>query len=199
MKTISVAPIVSQQNNLAFYPEFLETSTADYFYKVLLDQLAWSEETINMFGKTILVPRLVCWYGDANAIYNYSGVKHDPLPWISPLLELKARLETFTHHSFNSVLGNLYRNEKDSMGWHSDNEKELGDEPFIASVSLGEARIFRARHKTTKQQIKLTLTHGSLLTMSGNFQQLWQHSIPKCSTKKGGRINLTFRNIVNIN
>lgn len=185
-----------QDDRLVLYPDFLNANTADQLFTLLLNQLAWSEETINMFGKSILVPRLVCWYGDQNAIYNYSGVRHDPLPWIQPLLDIKNKLETFTSHSFNSVLGNLYRNEKDSMGWHSDNEKELGDEPFIASLSLGEARIFKARHKTSKKSIKLTLTHGSLLTMSGNFQQCWQHCVPKCSTQKGERINLTFRNIL---
>ena len=182
-----------QPENLVLYPHFLENHTADRLFQQLLDTLAWSEETITMFGKSLLVPRLVCWYGDEGAIYHYSGVKHYPLPWIDPLLDIKNKLESFTQHPFNSVLGNLYRNEKDSMGWHADNEKELGKEPFIASVSLGETRTFKARHKNTQQQFKLLLTHGSLLTMSGDFQQHWQHCIPKCRKSTGTRINLTFR------
>jgi len=192
---VSMNSITVEQKNLLLYQDFLQPASADLLFNQLLNQLAWSEETINMFGKPLLVPRLVCWYGDSDAIYKYSGALHHPLPWIDPLLNIKTRLESFTHQTFNSVLGNLYRNQQDSMGWHSDNEKELGSEPFIASVSLGETRIFKARHKTTRQQVTLELSHGSLLTMSGNFQQNWQHCIPKCKVSRSPRINLTYRYI----
>ena len=148
-----------------------------------------------MFGRTVRVPRLVCWYGNRNAIYRYSGVEHIPHPWTKSLSELKTRIETFTQRTFNSVLGNLYRNGYDSMGWHSDDEKELGPNPFIASISLGSTRLFKVRHKSSKEQIKLLLPHGSLLTMSGPFQHHWQHSIPKTSAPIAPRINLTFRDI----
>ncbi|WP_455208450.1 alpha-ketoglutarate-dependent dioxygenase AlkB family protein [Kaarinaea lacus] len=187
--------LIDQDGKVYLYPDFLTKEAADNLYRLYLNDLAWSEEHIQIYGKSILVPRLVCWYGNQDAVYNYSGVKHTPLPWTASLTALKAQVETFTQHTFNSVLGNLYRNEEDSMGWHADDEKELGINPFIASVSLGAERIFKARHKTTKEQIKLILPHGSLLTMSGPFQQYWQHSIPKTSISKTPRINLTFRYI----
>jgi len=185
--------IVDHDGQLCFYQDFLTTEEAKYLFNVLLNNLDWAEESINMFGKSILVPRLVCWYGDKTAIYRYSGVKHTPLPWTKSLSELKGKIEIVTQQTFNSVLGNLYRNENDSMGWHSDNEKELGNMPFIASLSLGEERIFKIKHKTTKNQLQLTLPSGSLVTMSGSFQHNWQHCIPKSTTPKKPRINLTFR------
>ncbi|HEY5601976.1 MAG TPA: alpha-ketoglutarate-dependent dioxygenase AlkB [Gammaproteobacteria bacterium] len=188
-------PMVSHDGTLSLYPDFLAQDNADLLFAYLLQELAWSEEYIRMFGKSVLAPRLVCWYGDKDAVYRYSGIEHTPLPWTKTLEKLKVDVETATQHRFNSVLGNLYRNEHDSMGWHSDNEKELGDAPFIASISLGAARIFKARHKTAKEQIKLILPHGSLLTMSGPFQHYWRHSVPKSSQPQTARINLTFRYI----
>jgi len=188
-------PIINKQGMLSFYPDFLATNDANDFYNSLLTHLAWSEEHIQMFGKSVKVPRLVCWYGDRNSVYRYSGVEHLPQPWTETLSGLKDKIETFTQHSFNSVLGNLYRDGSDSMGWHSDDEKELGQHPFIASLSLGENRIFKVRHKSSKEQYKLLLPHGSLLIMSGSFQQYWQHCIPKTSTPVASRINLTFRTI----
>ena len=187
--------IVKHDGELCFYQNFLNPEEAKKLLNVSLNNLDWAEESINMFGKNILVPRLVCWYGDKTAIYRYSGIKHIPLPWIEPLIELKTKLEAATQQTFNSVLGNLYRDKNDSMGWHSDNEKEMGTDPFIASLSLGEERIFKIKHKTTKEQHTILLTSGSLLTMSGQFQHNWQHCIPKCSAPKKPRINLTFRHV----
>jgi len=188
-------PIINKQGILSFYPDFLPTNVTDDFYNSLLSNLAWSEEHIQMFGKTMKVPRLVCWYGDRHSVYRYSGVEHLPLPWTNTLIELKDKIETFTQHRFNSVLCNLYRDGNDSMGWHSDDEKELGQHPFIASLSLGDSRIFKVRHKSSKEQCKLVLPHGSLLIMSGAFQKYWQHCIPKTNTSLASRINLTFRTI----
>ena len=176
-----------------FYEDFLTKEQAGNLFNDLLNNLGWTEESINMFGKTILVPRLVCWYGDKTATYRYSGITHNPLPWTRSLRDIKSKVETATKQTFNSVLGNLYRNENDSMGWHSDNEKELGDEPFIASLSLGEERIFKIKHKTSREQIKLALPSGSLVTMAGAFQKNWQHCVPKNTASKKPRINLTFR------
>lgn len=184
--------LINRDGELLYYPEFLSPEQATRLFGVLQQELAWTQESIKLFGKTQLVPRLVCWYGDDNISYRYSGIDHLALPWTPSLLALKQRLEDTTRQQFNSVLGNFYRNEKDSMGWHADNEPELGDSPFIASISLGEDRIFKARHKTG-DKIKLTLGNGSLLTMSGAFQQYWQHCIPKTSVPKSARINLTFR------
>ncbi|WP_455196776.1 alpha-ketoglutarate-dependent dioxygenase AlkB family protein [Kaarinaea lacus] len=188
-------PVIHNDGVLNLYPDFLPHDVADNFYELFLNALNWSEEHIQMFGKTIPVPRLICWYGNKGAIYRYSGVEHIPYPWTKSLWELKNRIEAFTQFSFNSVLGNLYRDGNDAMGWHSDDEKELGQNPFIASISLGAERVFKIRHKSTREQYKLTLPHGSLLTMSGPFQHHWQHSIPRTSTCKTPRINLTFRNI----
>lgn len=188
-------PIINKDGLLNFYPEFLTHEEADYYFDLFLNDLAWSEEHIQMFGKTVRVPRLVCWYGNSEAIYRYSGVEHIPHPWTKSLNELNTRIETFTQHTFNSVLGNLYRNGNDSMGWHSDDEKELGPNPFIASLSLGLERTFKVQHKASKEQIKLLLPHGSLLTMSGPFQHHWRHCVPKIRTAAGPRINLTFRDI----
>lgn len=185
--------VVNHDGELSLYADFLTTKEAYNLFDILLNNLDWAEESINMFGKSILVPRLVCWYGDDNAIYRYSGIKHTPLPWTKPLSELKSKVEAVTQRKFNSVLGNLYRNENDSMGWHSDNEKELGNEPFIASLSLGEERLFKLKHKVTKEQLKITLPSGSLAIMSGQFQHNWQHCIPKSTAPKKPRINLTFR------
>ncbi|WP_455201705.1 alpha-ketoglutarate-dependent dioxygenase AlkB family protein [Kaarinaea lacus] len=185
--------IITHDGKLCFYPDFFATEEASYWFDILLDDLDWTEETIKMFGKPILVPRLVCWYGDKSAIYQYSGIKHIPLPWTKSLTDIKHKIEAVSQHPFNSVLGNLYRSENDSMGWHSDNEKELGSEPFIASLSLGEERIFKIKHRTGKEQHKLTLPSGSLLTMSGSFQHHWQHCVPKSRSPKQPRINLTFR------
>ena len=190
-----INPVFNSDGVLDIYPDFLPHDVADNFYELFLNELNWSEEQIQMFGKTIPVPRLICWYGNKEAVYRYSGVEHIPHPWTSSLRELKNRIEAFTQYSFNSVLGNLYRDGNDAMGWHSDDEKELGQNPFIASISLGAERVFKIRHKSTREQYKLILPHGSLLTMSGPFQHHWQHSIPRTSTYKAPRINLTFRNI----
>lgn len=148
-----------------------------------------------MYGKPVKVPRLVCWYGDDNVEYRYSGVNHVSLPWTDELFQLKMRIVKYTENPFNSVLGNFYRNEKDSMGWHSDNEKELGSTPCIASISLGEERLFKIRNKKTGEVLGENLANGSLLIMSGNFQNDWQHSVPKEKTIRDPRINLTFRQI----
>ena len=187
--------IIIHDGELCFYQDFLTNEEAHSLFNDLLNHLAWTEESINMFGKSILVPRLVCWYGDKTAIYRYSGISHTPLPWTKSLREIKSKVEAVTQQTFNSVLGNLYRNENDSMGWHSDNEKELGEDPFIASLSLGEERIFKLKHKTSKEQVKISLPSGSLVTMSGQFQHNWQHCVPKSTIAKQPRINLTFRYI----
>ena len=195
MATGILESLITHDGALCFYQDFLTNNEANDLFNDLLNNLAWAEESINMFGKTILVPRLVCWYGDKTAVYRYSGITHAPLPWTNSLRKIKSKIEDITQQTFNSVLGNLYRNENDSMGWHSDNEKELGDEPFIASLSLGEERIFKIKHKITKEPLKIVPPSGSLVTMSGLFQHNWQHCIPKSSIPKKPRINLTFRYI----
>ena len=146
-----------------------------------------------MFGKQIPSPRLVAWYGEKEAAYRYSGILHQPNPWLPELLSIKEIIEQKFNLQFNSVLANLYRNKSDSMGYHADNEIELGKNPIIASLSLGVTRKFNLKHKKSKTLHKMTLTNGSLLIMSGDTQNNWYHSVPKQKKATAERINLTFR------
>ena len=163
--------------------------------QVIADETAWREEEITVYGKHYLQPRLSAWYGDLG--YSYSGIRLEPLPWTPALLDIKRRVETLVNHQFNSVLLNYYRDQNDSMGMHSDDERELGPEPAIASLSLGEDRIFLLKHKSRKdlKTVKLTLSAGCLLLMQGQTQQYWRHGINKERLVCGPRINLTFRTI----
>ncbi len=165
-------------------------------YRQLSESISWEPQEIRLFGKMIPVPRLVAWYGDSSAIYSYSGITMEPLSWTDTLLEIKEEVEDFASAEFNSVLLNWYRNGNDSMGWHADDEKELGKNPTIASLSLGGTRPLHFKHRTAKlPNVKLLLEGGSLLIMSGNTQEHWKHQIPKSKTFDAPRINLTFRKI----
>jgi alkylated DNA repair dioxygenase AlkB len=175
---------------------FYQENNAQDLFDVLLDRLDWQEERIFVYGRWLKVPRLMCWYGDEGALYQYSGVNHQPLPWIEPLLSIKHKIESHWHCSFNSVMANLYRNGSDSMGRHADDEKELGQDPLIASLSLGEQRILKFRHQKTKEVLDVILNHGDLLLMAGDIQHNWQHELPKTKKQKAERINLTFRKIL---
>lgn len=184
--------------NLIYIDDFYDIIRSQYFLKVLQDELVWRQETIRLFGKPVLIPRMQAWYGDKDAHYKYSGLALIPLPWTPTLKAIKTDLESILSTPFNSVLANLYRDGQDSMGWHSDNEKQLGDKPIIASLSLGQSRKFSIKHKSSGEKIDLILQSGSLLIMLGNLQQHWQHSIPKTKKIIGNRINLTFRTITGI-
>jgi len=189
-------PDSQSSDSVQLHPNFIGELEASDLYHTLLKLVEWQEESLWIAGKERQVPRLVAWYGDSEAQYRYSGRLHQPLPWIEPLKQLKEVLQSQLNTTFNSVLCNLYRNGRDSMGWHADNEKELGDEPVIASVSLGQARAFHLKHKTNpKLRHKMTLTSGSLLVMQGTTQQHWLHQVPKESSITESRINLTFRMI----
>lgn len=160
----------------------------------LAAETGWRSETITVWGKQHAQPRLTAWHGEA--AYTYSGLTLAPLPFTPLQLDIKAAVEQATGRRFNSVLLNYYRNERDSMGMHSDNEPELGPAPAIASVSFGATRTFILKHKTSKRTVKLDLTSGSLLLMAGETQANWQHGINKQTRTCGPRINLTFRNIL---
>ena len=164
-------------------------------FTALQNQLPWRAETIKMFGKTVMQPRLVAWFGDDHCSYTYSGKTMTPLPWTPLLQQLADEVRTLTSARYNSVLANLYRNERDSMGFHSDDEPELGRNPTIASLSLGQERtlIFKPRHNRTQQAVHVPLRSGSLLLMKGETQQHWHHGINKQTRPCGARINLTFR------
>lgn len=163
----------------------------------LYEQTDWQEEDIVVFGKRYKQPRLLSWHGDPDAAYTYSGVQHQPEPWTPLLKRLKLSVEEAVGHTFNSVLLNLYRDHRDSMGMHADDEPELGAAPVIASLSLGESRTFIFKHKRNKSiaRVKVPLASGSLLLMSGATQQNWKHGIEKERQPCGPRINLTFRTI----
>ena len=180
---------------LILYEHFFTKEEADAMYKTLLERTEWKQEDITVYGKTHPTPRLTAWYGDTDHSYTYSGTKMEPLPWTPELLFIKERIQKETDIVFTSVLLNLYRDGKDSVGWHRDNESELGTDPIIGSVSFGETRPFIIRHKFRKEldKISISLTHGSFLFMAGTMQHFWEHSIPKTAKQISPRINLTFR------
>ncbi|MBB3102290.1 alpha-ketoglutarate-dependent dioxygenase AlkB family protein [Azomonas macrocytogenes] len=179
---------------LAYFPDWLSTVEADGLLAEIVAQTPWAQPRIRCFGREHAVPRLVAWYGDPQASYCYSGLAHSPLPWIAPLDELRKRLQAELQRNFNGVLLNLYRNGQDAMGWHSDDEPELGADPLIASLSLGAERRFDLRRTKSKGiQHSLILKHGSLLVMSGSTQHYWQHQIARTRKINTARLNLTFR------
>jgi alkylated DNA repair dioxygenase AlkB len=167
----------------------------DSLLQAIIEDTAWRQEEIIVYGKPYLQPRLSAWYG--NLAYSYSGIQLEPLPWTPTLLHIKLQVEALVDLEFNSVLLNYYRNQNDSMGMHSDHERELGPQPAIASLSLGEERSFLLKHKSRKdlKTVKLALPTGSLLLMQGDTQQYWRHGINKEKQSCGPRINLTFRSI----
>jgi alkylated DNA repair dioxygenase AlkB len=181
------------------YRERLALAESDVLVlKRLIAEISWRCEEVVMWGRRMPQPRLTAWYGDAGASYAYSGVELHPLPWTPVLLDIKARIEETTGSSFNSVLLNYYRDHRDSVGFHSDDEPELGERPVIASLSLGAERTFILKHKKLKgaKPVRLRLTSGSLLLMRGDTQRCWRHGVPKESRPCGPRVNLTFRKIL---
>lgn len=177
---------------LLYWPNWLPHDESRELFDELHQAPFWQQRELKMFGKVIPEPRLSAWIGDPAAAYAYSGRVHEPLDWPPSLAALQERLRTFLDQPLNSVLANLYRTESDSMGWHADNERELGPCPTIASVSLGATRRFWLKHKTA-ETVRLELAHGSLLVMQGSTQHHWKHCVPKETASTGPRINLTFR------
>lgn len=176
---------------------FLDRTAADGYLRALLDGVPWEQHHVRIRGRRIPSPRLSAWYGDAGADYTYSGLALRPRPWTGPIAELKGRVEVAAGCAFNSVLANLYRNGADSMGWHSDDEPELGARPTIASLSVGATRRFRLRHRQRRDldPVEVSLEHGSLLVMRGSTQQHWKHQVPKTARVHAPRVNLTFRTV----
>jgi alkylated DNA repair dioxygenase AlkB len=175
---------------------FIAAVAAEKLMAELIDCVDWRRDTIKLFGKAHPIPRLHQWFGDPGTTYRWSGISMQPQPWLPCLTDLRARLEATTGHGFNSALANYYRDGNDSMGWHSDNEPELGPQPTIASISLGAERelLLRQRQRTKGTSSKpIKLSHGSLMLMSGDTQNNWEHALPKRSKLNTPRINLTFR------
>lgn len=183
--------------DIRYCPEFIPEKQADMLFRELRTAVAWQQDLITIFGKTYLQPRLTALYGDNGKTYSYSGITMQPTSFSPTLMALRKKVELLAGASFNTCLLNLYRDGKDSNGWHSDDEKELGTNPPIASVSLGQVRHFRLRHREDKSlKHKLSLGNGSLLLMLGPTQHYWQHQIAKSSLNLSERINLTFRRLL---
>jgi alkylated DNA repair dioxygenase AlkB len=179
------------------YDWVLGDSNPSQVMQELLTTVPWSSQTITMFGKQYVEPRRTAWFGDDGASYTYSGITMAPLAWTPLLTSLRKICEEHSGGSFNSVLLNLYRDGNDKMGWHADDEPELGVEPVIASLSLGVTRRFRFRHRSTKEIVECELATGSLVVMSGLSQKYWVHEVPRQKRITEPRINLTFRKIQN--
>jgi len=181
---------------LEHFPGWLDGPEADRLQATLTADVHWEVHRIRMFGRWVDSPRLSCWIGDAEASYRYSGAAFVPQPWPPCLADLRARLQQALGAPFNSVLVNRYRDGRDSMGWHSDDEPELGPTPTIASVSLGVPRRFVLRRRAAPlQKLEYRLGHGDLLVMRGQCQRDYQHALPKALRVSGERINLTFRHV----
>ena len=180
--------------DVRLWPQALARDEADALFAALRADIPWQEEDILIFGERRRVPRLVSWHGDPGTAYSYSGTAHEPRPWTSHLQSLRQRVQSLTGHEYNSVLLNLYRDGQDSMGWHADDEPELGRNPAIASVSLGATRRFKLRHRRLRDAaVTLDLAHGDVLLMAAATQHTCVHSVPKTARPVGERINLTWR------
>ncbi|MCC3154091.1 alpha-ketoglutarate-dependent dioxygenase AlkB [Hymenobacter sp. BT770] len=192
---MALLPLLLPQADLLFDPAFLPTAEADTLLTQLTAEVTWEQRAIRLFGQEVPQPRLTAWYGDPAARYTYSGLSWEPRPWTPVLLCLRQRIEAATSSTFNSVLLNYYRDGRDSMGWHADDEPELGPAPVIASLSLGATRRFRLRPRAglAHAPLGLDLHSGSLLLMRGATQRHWQHALPKTARPLGPRLNLTFR------
>ena len=197
MQQLTLFDSENNQLPVEYIANFLDLREANKYYHHC-QNLQWQQNNIKIMGKNLSVPRLECMYGDAGCNYLYSkSVLLKPLPWTDYLQELRSRIELKTGYRFNIVLCNRYRNGKDSVSWHNDNEPSMGISPAIASLSLGSERKFQLRLKNGGKPINFWLEHGSLLVMKPGCQENWVHQIPKTSLTVTERINLTFRPHIN--
>ncbi|WP_298394981.1 alpha-ketoglutarate-dependent dioxygenase AlkB [Flavobacterium sp.] len=179
---------------IEYYPNFFDAEKSKTLFEKLLNEIPWQQDDIKVFGKIHPQPRLTALFGNEGKSYAYSNIVMQPHQWNPLLMFIKNEIEEVVQENFTTVLLNLYRNGKDSNGWHADNEKELGRNPIIASVSFGSERSFHLQHNTIADaKLKITLEHGSLLVMKGETQHFWKHQIPKTAKTIDPRINLTFR------
>lgn len=178
--------------------DLLAADLADQFLRTLLTELPFRQDEAFLYGKRHPMPRLTCWLGEPGASYAYSGIHNEPAPFTPTVATLRRQVEAAVGARFDSVLANLYRTGEDRLGWHSDDEAELGPEPLIASLSLGAARTFRLKHRkpTLLAPVSLELQSGSLLVMAGSTQRCWLHAVPPRRQVREPRINLTFRQIL---
>lgn len=179
---------------IVYYPNFFDQTDANAIFEKLKTSTNWQQDEITVFGKKHLQPRLTALFGNNGKSYSYSNIKMMPSPWTALLEKIKLKIQSVVQTNFSTVLLNFYRSGQDSNGWHADDEKELGQNPVIASVSFGAPRFFYLKHITNKSlKQKILLEHGSLLVMSGTTQHFWKHQIPKTTKQVAERINLTFR------
>lgn len=199
MALFADAPLQLPNAQLEWLPDWCPAQTADRWLQQLQAHTQWQQPNVNIYGREYPVPRLLAWYADTGIGYRYSGLYHSPLPWTPLLASIRQQVQAAVGEPLNSVLLNYYRDGQDSMGWHSDDEAELGPNPIVASLSLGGARRFDLRRKgRSRIEHSLQLDHGSLLVMRGATQHYWQHQIAKTRKPCAPRLNLTFRNVLTV-
>ncbi|HEY0961173.1 MAG TPA: alpha-ketoglutarate-dependent dioxygenase AlkB [Pseudomonadales bacterium] len=177
---------------LTYIPAFFDPASSVALLAALIDETPWRQDVLRFGGKEVVVPRLQAWYGERR--YGYSGLRLAPLPWTSTLASIRQRITEYCGVEFNSVLINYYRDGRDSVAWHSDDERELGPDPLIASLSLGATRRFEMKHRALKaSKMRMMLDNGSLLIMGSGMQRHWMHQLPKDPHVDTARLNLTFR------
>lgn len=193
----AVEHISIPDGELLYYPHAFTADESTALLSTLRDTINWTRRELRLYGRRVMMPRLIAWYADPGVTYEYSGQSSPHNGWTRELLMIKTRVETLSRHTFNGALLNCYRDGNDSMSWHSDNEKSLGINPVIASVSFGATRDFKLRHRHDRSlnPLNLPLTAGSLLIMRGRTQHCWQHQLPKTRKSVAERINITFRRI----
>jgi alkylated DNA repair dioxygenase AlkB len=190
---VSVERFDVPDGELVLHRNAFDPQESAALFRALLAEIRWTQHMVTVYGRRLAAPRLSAWYGDPGAAYSYSGLRLQPVPWTEALRGIKERAEGRARTAFNSVLLNLYRDGRDSVGWHSDAEPELGRNPVIASVSFGATRRLVLAHKKRKIRVAVDLDAGSLLVMGGEMQHHWRHQLPKASGALGARINLSFR------
>ena len=190
-----VINILNKDGAVNYYGKVLSPEEANQYFGLLMQNILWEKDEVIIFGKHITTKRKVAWYGESEYLYTYSNTTKRALTWTKELSELKQIVEEYAGIKFNSCLLNLYHNGNEGMGWHSDDEKPLGKNNTIASLSFGAERKFSFKHKQTKQTVSLVLEHGSLLIMKDFTQRNWLHSLPKSKNITQPRVNLTFRTI----
>ncbi|PSK92507.1 alpha-ketoglutarate-dependent dioxygenase AlkB family protein [Taibaiella chishuiensis] len=189
--------LLPYDGDVRYFPAVFSPEASEKLLQQLIAATPWRHEAIRIFGREVLQPRLTAWYGDAGKAYSYSGITMQPLPWTDTLAELKQKAEALAGQGFNSALLNLYRDGQDSMGWHRDNEPELGPNPVITSLSFGAVRSFKLKHHRDKKKVyTIDLEPGSILLMQGLTQHHWLHALPKTALPKTARINITFRSLL---
>jgi len=188
--------LLPNDGTVLYHGKIMSEQEAKQYFQTLMDTIAWKNDEAIIYGKHIITKRKAAWYGDSNYAYTYSNTTKQALPWTKELLALKAKVEQLTETTYNSCLLNLYHNGDEGMAWHSDDEKSLGKNTCIASLSFGAERKFSLKHKLNKHTVSQQLENGSLLVMKGSTQTHWLHSLPKTKKVSRPRINLTFRTIV---